>query len=404
MVYDKLILGGGLVGLATALAIKEQDPDCHLAVLEKEGDWAQHQSGRNSGVIHAGVYYKPGSKKAQFALAGNASLIAFCQQHDIPHDRCGKLIVATANDQLSGLHILHERAMANGLDISLLDTDEAHEIEPHVNCVAALKVPSTGIVDFKVVAGKYIELLQDQGVDLILNCQVEGLKELNRGYAITTDQGSFQTKYLIASAGLFSDRIAKKAGVNPQMKIVPFRGEYWHVKAEKRHLVRNLIYPVPNPKFPFLGVHMTRLIDGSVHAGPNAVLAFSREGYTWGAINGRDLFETLTFPGFWKLAGNYLGEGTREMVRSVFKAAFLKSVQKLIPEIQSDDLIRGEAGVRAQALRSDGSLLDDFHLVEAKNAIFVLNAPSPAATASLEIGKYIAGKVFGDKRPVMSDR
>ncbi len=392
MIYDKIIIGGGLVGLATALALKEQDPDCRLAVLEKEADWASHQSGRNSGVIHAGVYYKPGSKKAQFALAGNSSMYEFCEKHSIPCDRCGKLIVATASDQLPGLETLHQRAQANGLDISRLDTDEAHEIEPHVNCIAALKVPSTGIVDFKVVAQKYAEILETQGVDLILDCQVSGIKELEQGYALATKQGSYETKYLIASVGLYADRITDVAGIDPEMKIVPFRGEYWHVKAEKRHLVKNLIYPVPNPKFPFLGVHMTRLIDGSVHAGPNAVLAFSREGYNWGTVNGRDLFETLTFPGFWKLAANYLGEGSKEMYRSLVKAAFLKSVQALIPEIQSEDLVRGAAGVRAQALRTDGSLIDDFHLLERKNAIFVLNAPSPAATASLEIGKYIAAR------------
>ena len=393
MVYAKIIIGGGLVGLATALAIREQDPDCRLAVLEKESDWAQHQSGRNSGVIHAGVYYKPGSKKAQFALAGNTSMYAFCRGHAIPHDRCGKLIVATSEEQLAGLDMLHERAMANGLDISRLDADQSREIEPHVNCIAALQVPSTGIVDFKVVAQKYVEILLEQGVDLMLNCEVTGLKELSRGYALSTTQGTFQTDYLVASTGLYADRVTRKAGIDPEMKIVPFRGEYWQVKADKRQLVKNLIYPVPNPKFPFLGVHMTRLIDGSVHAGPNAVLAFSREGYTWSTINGRDLFETLSFPGFWKLAGSYLGEGSKELYRSVVKAAFLRSVQELIPEIQSEDLVKGEAGVRAQALRADGSLMDDFQLLERKDAIFVLNAPSPAATASLEIGKYIAGRI-----------
>ncbi len=390
MIYDKLIIGGGLVGLATALAIRAQDPDCRLAVLEKEADWSRHQSGRNSGVIHAGVYYQPGSKKAQFALAGNASMYAFCQQHQIPVERCGKLIVATSNDQLVGLDMLHERARSNGLDVSKLSAEESHEIEPHVKCIAALLVPSTGIVDFKLVARKYVELLKAWDVDLFLNCQVRELKAHGWGYSLGTNKGVYQTKYLISATGLYADRIAAKTGNDPEMKIIPFRGEYWHVKPEKRHLVKNLIYPVPNPNFPFLGVHLTRLIDGSVHAGPNAVLAFSREGYSWGTIKGRDLLETLTYPGFWKLAGTYLGEGTREMYRSLVKAAFLSSVQQLIPEIQSEDLDRGEAGVRAQALRVDGSLIDDFQLLERKNAIFVLNAPSPAATASLEIGKYIA--------------
>ena len=390
MTYDKIIVGGGIVGLATALAIKQKDPDCKLALLEKEGDWAIHQSSRNSGVIHAGVYYKPGSKKARFALAGNTSMYAFCTEHEIPYERCGKLIVATSSSQIPGLGGLYERAKANGLEIHRIDADAAQEIEPHVNCVEALHVPSTGIVDFKTVALKYVELLESQGVDLFLGTKVLGVKAQNRGYILSTNLEVFQTKYLISTVGLHSDRMARSAGVGPGMKIIPFRGEYWHLKAEKRGLVKNLIYPVPNPKFPFLGVHLTRLIDGGVHAGPNAVLAFSREGYHWGKINGVDLLETLIYPGFWKLAGSYLGEGTKEMYRSIVKPAFLRSVQELIPEINSDDLIRGEAGVRAQALRSDGSLIDDFHLIEKENAIFVLNAPSPAATASLEIGKHIA--------------
>lgn len=394
MIYDKLIIGGGIVGLATALAIKARDPDCKLAILEKESDWATHQSGRNSGVIHAGVYYKPGSKKARFALAGNASMYAFCQTHNIPHDRCGKLIVATNQDQVAGLDSLQARATANGLDVRRIDKEAALEIEPHVNCVAALQVPSTGIVDYKTVAEKYAELLTALDVTLQLDCEVKGLKKFDWGYSLATSGGTIQTKYLVSAVGLFSDRMAKQSGLDPAMKIVPFRGEYWHLKDEKRDLVKHLIYPVPNPNFPFLGVHMTRLIDGSIHAGPNAVLAFSREGYSWGKINPRDVMETLTYPGFWKLAGSYMGEGIKEMYRSVVKAAFLRSVQELIPEIQSDDLVRADAGVRAQSLRSDGSLIDDFHLIEEQNALFVLNAPSPAATASLEIGAYITDKIY----------
>ena len=397
MIYDKIIIGGGIVGLATALAIKERDPDCKLAILEKESDWALHQSSRNSGVIHAGVYYKPGSKKARFALAGNASMMAFCERHNIPHEQCGKLIVATAPEQIEGLNSLYDRAAANGLDVSRIGREAALEIEPHVNCMEALHVPSTGIVDFKVVAAKYVELLGEMDVDLILNCEITDIKQQEWGYSLSTSRNMYQTKYLIATVGLYSDRIARGSGVDPGMKIIPFRGEYWHLKQNKRSLVKNLIYPVPNPKFPFLGVHMTRLIDGSVHAGPNAVLAFSREGYSWLKINAKDLFETLTFPGFWKLADSYLGEGLKEMYRSVVKSAFLSSVQELIPEIESNDLQRGAAGVRAQSLRSDGTLIDDFHLVEQKNGVFVLNAPSPAATASLEIGKYIARKIYSSK-------
>ena len=397
MIYDKIIIGGGIVGLATALAIKERDPDCKLAILEKESDWTLHQSSRNSGVIHAGVYYKPGSKKARFALAGNASMMTFCERHNIHHEQCGKLIVATAPEQIEGLNSLYDRAAANGLDVSRIGREAALEIEPHINCIEALHVPSTGIVDFKVVAAKYVELLVEMDVDLILDCEITDIKLQEWGYSLSTSRNMYQTKYLIATVGLYSDRIARGSGVDPGMKIIPFRGEYWHLTQNKRSLVKNLIYPVPNPKFPFLGVHMTRLIDGSVHAGPNAVLAFSREGYSWLKINAKDLFETLTFPGFWKLADSYLGEGLKEMYRSVVKSAFLSSVQELIPEIESNDLQPGAAGVRAQALRSDGTLIDDFHLVEQKNGVFVLNAPSPAATASLEIGKYIARKIYSSK-------
>jgi (S)-2-hydroxyglutarate dehydrogenase len=390
MKYDKIVVGGGLVGLGTALAIKKSNPDCKLAVFEKESKWAQHQSGRNSGVIHAGVYYKPGSKKAEFALAGNTSMYEFCQKHNIPHERCGKLIVATSSDQQPGLKMLLERARANGLEINEIRADEAREIEPHVNCVSALHIPSTGIVDYKVVALKLAELLEQQGVELLSNCQVLRLREHARGYAVETNRGTYETNYLVSCAGLHSDRIAKMAALDPKMTIIPFRGEYWSLRKEKHHLVKNLIYPVPNPHFPFLGVHMTRLIDSSIHVGPNAVLAFSREGYSWATINSRDLVEALSFPGFWKLANTYLAEGFKEMYRSVVKSYFLKDIQKLVPEIQGEDLYRSEAGVRAQGLWSDGRLIDDFYILKEKNAIFVLNAPSPAATACLEIGNHIA--------------
>jgi (S)-2-hydroxyglutarate dehydrogenase len=392
MIYDKIIIGGGVVGLATALAVKSKYPDCRLAVLEKESNWALHQSGRNSGVIHAGIYYKPGSKKALLTRAGNESIYQFCQEHQIPFDRCGKLIIATTNEQVMGLKTLHDRAIANGLVANQLGADEALELEPHVNCVAALHIPSTGIVNYSVVAAKYVELLERQGVDLILDCKVKKIWNHPWGYTLGTSKDFYKTKFLISCAGLYSDRIAAKAGIKSKMKIVPFRGEYWHLKKEKSHLVKNLIYPIPNPNFPFLGVHMTRLIDGSIHAGPNAVLAFAREGYTWNNVNGYDLFETLTYPGFWKLAGKYMDEGLKEMYRSIYKSAFLKSIQNLIPEIQEDDLVRGVAGVRAQALRPNGDLINDFEILERKRAIFVLNAPSPAATASLEIGKQISAR------------
>jgi (S)-2-hydroxyglutarate dehydrogenase len=390
MRYDKIVVGGGLVGLATALALRDKNPLMRIAVLEKESEWVKHQSSRNSGVIHAGVYYKPGTKKALFALAGNTAMYEFCKKYDIPHNRCGKIIVATSVNQLEGLNILHERAINNGVEVNRLESTAAKEIEPHVNCLAALHIPSTGVVDFRDVARAYVNLLEKGGVDLFLNTEVKHLKEHEWGYSLITKSAEYESRFIISATGLFADRFATKANVNPEMKVVPFRGEYWELVPEKQNLVKSLIYPVPNPNFPFLGVHLTRLVDGTVHAGPNAVLALSREGYSWGAINGRDLMETLSFPGFWKLAGKYFSEGIAEMYRSFSKKAFLQSIQELMPEIQSDDLIRSKAGVRAQALRYSGDLIDDFYLIESKRAIFVLNAPSPAATASLEIGKYIA--------------
>jgi (S)-2-hydroxyglutarate dehydrogenase len=389
MKYDFIVIGGGLVGLATALALKRKHPDSKLAVLEKEEKWATHQSVRNSGVIHAGVYYKPGSKKAEFAHAGNKSMFDFCELYDIPYDRCGKLIVATQPEQLAALDVLEGRALANRVPIKKISVEEAKEIEPHVNCVGALHVASTGIVDFKKVAAQYVTLLHAEGVVMSLGEKVTALKEVSGGYRVKTLKTEFETKFLISCVGLYSDRMAENAKADPRMKIVPFRGEYWHLQDSKSYLVKNLIYPVPNPNFPFLGVHMTRLIDGSIHAGPNAVLAASREGYSWSVINGRDLLETFTYPGFWKLAKTYYGEGFREIYRSLSKSAFLKSVQELVPEVQSNDLVRGQAGVRAQSVQRDGNLLDDFHLIQKPNAIFVLNAPSPAATASLEIGRHI---------------
>jgi len=397
MVYDMIIVGGGIVGLAIALAVKTRDPDCKLAVLEKESGWAKHQSSRNSGVIHAGIYYHPGSKKATFAASGNPSMYAFCEAHDIPVQRTGKLIVATSPDQLPALDLLNQRAAANGVEVFALDGAAAQEREPHVNCLQALHLPATGVVDFKQVAAKYVELLSAAGVDLILNCEVTALKHHGWGYSISSSQEGYQTRYLISSAGLYADRLALMAGVDPGMRIIPFRGEYWSLARERRSLVKSLIYPVPDPKFPFLGVHLTRLLDGSVHAGPNAVLAFSREGYSWNTIQGRDLMETITYPGFIKLAHTYFREGLQEIRRSLMKSAFVTSVKELIPEVNAEDLVQMKSGVRAQAVRKDGGMMDDFHVLEQSHAMFILNAPSPAATASLEIGKFVADRLYGEQ-------
>lgn len=394
MTYDFAVIGGGLVGLATSRELLRQRPTANIAILEKEKAWASHQSSRNSGVIHAGVYYTPGSLKARLGVAGNASMHAFCREHDIPVDQCGKLIAATDEEELPRMEKIEERATANGLSVTRIGPEEAKEMEPHLNCIAALKVPTTGIVDFGEVGKVYARLAAAEGVNTHLQQHVHGIHWNGDHYRIVTDREELKARFIINCGGLHCDRIAKMDGVDPQMKVVPFRGEYFEFRDDRRFLVKNLIYPVPNPKFPFLGVHLTRLIDGSIHAGPNAVLAFSREGYTRSTVKLGDLAEAITFGGFWKMAGPYLGEGVKEMWRSLVKSAFVKTVQRLVPEIRSDDLVPAEAGVRAQALRSDGSMIEDFYMIRTDHAVHVLNAPSPAATASLEIAKVVVDRVL----------
>lgn len=391
--YDIAIIGGGIVGLSTALAIGERDPDTRLLVLEKEMDWAHHQTGNNSGVIHSGIYYKPGSFKARFCREGNHSMVAFCEKHQIEYEICGKLIVATEPHELPLLEKLYKRGQANDIGCTQLNADEVKGIEPHVRCLAGIKVDSTGIVDYKQVCRKYVELVRAQGGDLRLNTKVEALKTTAKAQIIETNQGTFEAKLVVNCAGLHSDRVAQLAQVNPQAKIVPFRGEYYELKSEKRYLVKTLIYPVPNPSFPFLGVHFTRMIDGSVHAGPNAVLSFKREGYRKTDFNLRDFAEVIGYPGFWKLAAKHADQGLMEVVRSLSKTAFVKSLQRLIPEIQASDLVPTHAGVRAQALKRSGDLVDDFLIIQGEKSIHVCNAPSPAATSSLEIGKAIIENV-----------
>ncbi len=391
--YDFAIIGGGIVGLSTAMALDQRYPDASILVLEKESSWAHHQTGNNSGVIHSGIYYKPGSFKAKFCREGSRSMVAFCQKHGIPHEVCGKVIVATEPEELPLLENLYQRGLENGIEISRMSGEEVKEIEPHVSCLAGIRVYSTGIVDYKQVSLKYVELVSAQGGDLRLNTKVEKILETSEDLVLETNNGTFATRFVINCAGLHSDRVASLGHVNPQAKIIPFRGEYYELKPEKLYLVKHLIYPVPNPNFPFLGVHFTRMIDGSIHAGPNAVLGFKREGYKKTDFDLRDFVETITYPGVWKLAAKYGGVGIEEMIRSLSKAAFVRSLQRLIPEIQADDLIPTHAGVRAQALMNDGQLVDDFLIVEGRNAMHVCNAPSPAATASIEIGKAIAAQV-----------
>lgn len=391
--YDFAIIGGGIVGLSTGMALGQRYPEAKIILLEKEDRFAPHQTGNNSGVIHSGIYYKPGSLKAKLCRQGCQSMVEFCQKYEIDHDVCGKVIVATEPEELPLLDNLYKRGFANGIDSAKITAEEVKEIEPHVQCLAGIKVNSTGIVNYTQVAQKYAELMSQQGGELRLNTKVEDIENIHEGVAIETNNGLYRAKFLINCAGLYSDRIAKLGGVNPPAKIVPFRGEYYELVPQKRDLVKTLIYPVPNPSFPFLGVHFTRMIDGSVHAGPNAVLSGKREGYKKTDLDLGDLIETLTYPGFWKLAAKHASDGIEEMIRSFSKAAFVRSLQRLIPEVQPQDLVPTHAGVRAQALKNDGQLVDDFLIVQGHHALHVCNAPSPAATASLEIGQAIVGKI-----------
>lgn len=391
--HDFCIIGGGIVGLAVGWRLLQRQPDVRVLVIEKEADWARHQTGRNSGVIHSGIYYKPGSLKAQMCREGNRQMVEFCQTYGLKYEICGKVIVATEKDELPRLQSLHERGLANGLEVRKLTAEGVNEIEPHVHCLAGLHIPSTGIVDYAAVCRKLAELIVSLGGELRLSTRLLGLRANGTSNILLTSAGEVESRCLVNCAGLHSDRIANLAGTPPQAKIVPFRGEYYELKPERRSLVRNLIYPVPNPDFPFLGVHFTRMIDSSIHAGPNAVLSFKREGYSRTAFNLRDFSETMTYMGFWRLAGRHAKDGLQEMYRSFSKSAFVRSLQRLIPEVRSEDLLPSGAGVRAQALRPDGGLVDDFLIVKSPRAVHICNAPSPAATASLQIGQAIVDQL-----------
>jgi L-2-hydroxyglutarate oxidase len=391
--YTFAIIGGGIVGLSTAMALGQQYPDARILVLEKESGWAYHQTGRNSGVIHSGLYYQPGSLKAELCRNGNRSMVAFCQQHGIEYELCGKVIVATDPAELPRLDRLYERGLQNGVNVDRLSGDAIRDIEPYVNCIAGLRVHSAGIVNYRQVCETYVNIIQRQGGDLRLNTKVENLIETPDGYNIETNQGTFTTQFLINCAGLHSDRMARLGQAEPNAKIIPIRGEYYELKPEKRYLVHHLIYPLPDPNMPVLGVHFTRMIDGTIHAGPNAVLSLKREGYRKTDIDLRDIAEVLTYSGFWNMMTAYWDTAIQELIRSLSKAAFVRSLQRLIPDVQADDLIPSPAGVRAQAVKPDGRFVDDFLLVRTAKAMHVCNAPSPAATASIEIGKAIVTKL-----------
>ncbi|MFD7652381.1 L-2-hydroxyglutarate oxidase [Actinosynnema sp. NPDC059797] len=386
-----VVVGGGIVGLATAWELVKRGHE--VTVLEKEARWGAHQTGHNSNVVHAGLYYKPGSLKARMSVAGNASIVAFAREHGVPVEVCGKLVVATSRDELPRLEALAERAAANGVPARRVTADEAREHEPEVAAVAALRVESTGIIDFPAVCRALVGELE--GHDLRLNAPALGIRRAlsGGGVEVATPGGVVRADALVNCAGLHGDRVARMAGVTPSAAIVPFRGEYYELRPERRHLVRGLIYPVPDPELPFLGVHLTRMLDGSVHAGPNAVLALRREGYTWRDVSVADVLDVARFPGTWRLARRFARTGAEEVLRSFSRKRFAASLARLVPAVGPDDLVRAEAGVRAQAMRADGSLVDDFLIDTAPRQVHVLNAPSPAATSSLEIGRHVAGQV-----------
>lgn len=393
---DVVIIGAGIIGLATSLRLIEKNPSLKIIILEKENSVAQHQTSHNSGVIHSGIYYKPGSLKAKNCVDGYKQMVDFCRKYDIQHEICGKIIVATDASQVPRLHALFERGVENGLTgLRKLKQGELKEIEPYVSGIEGVLVPQTGIVDYLDVANKMLKLLADKGVIIKYGEKVHSIVEKNNFSIVETKRGAYQTKALISCSGLHSDRVARYTDPKLPIRIIPFRGEYYTLKKERQYLVKNLIYPVPDPAFPFLGVHFTRMIHGVVEAGPNAVFAFKREGYSRTSFNGRDFWESITWPGFRTIVKKYWKTGAGEFYRSFSKSAFTAALQKLIPEIQASDLTSGGAGVRAQACSSTGDLLDDFYIHEEKSILHVCNAPSPAATSSLSIGEHISTKVLG---------
>lgn len=392
-IYDIAVIGGGIVGTSAAMSLQELGFKS-VIILEAENKLAAHQTGNNSGVIHSGLYYKPGSLKAKNCVLGRELMYKFCEQYNIKHEQCGKLVVATKKEETALLKELEERGKANGLKgIRKLNSTELKEYEPHVSGLEGLYIPETGIVDYYEVTEMYAKIILENGCNVKTNSRFLRLNSDKNLLVLETTSGEYKAKFLVNCAGLYSDKVARICGVNPGLKIIPFRGEYYKLRKEKEYLVKNLIYPVPDPQFPFLGVHFTRMIKGGVEAGPNAVLAFKREGYSHKDFSAADILEMAAYSGFWKMAAKYYKMGIGEFYRSFNKKAFVKALQKLVPEIEEDDLIKGGAGVRAQAVDPKGNLIDDFRIVEAEKMIHVLNAPSPAATASISIGRTIAALV-----------
>ena len=398
--YDAVVVGGGIVGLSTAMRLKgEKFPDWKVAVVDKESELASHQTGHNSGVIHSGIYYRPDSQKARFCVAGVQALLRFCEENEIEYEQCGKVIVATHQDELDRLQSLHERGIANGVQgLEMIGPERLKEIEPHAMGIQALWAPHTGIIDYRKVALAYAGRFKQSGGDIFTHAPVQKITPYPDGLALETPSGTLKTKHVINCAGLYADRVAEMMGEKVDVRIIPFRGEYFTLRPESRHLVKGMIYPVPDPRFPFLGVHYTRTIHGQVEAGPNAVLALRREGYRKSDWDPGELWGTLSFPGFWKMSAKYWKVGMEEIRRSYSKKLFVRDLQRLVPDIQDTDLAPGGAGVRAQAVSRNGAVLDDFRIIQGKEAVHVLNAPSPGATSSLAIGAYIvdlAAEAFG---------
>ena len=386
-----VVVGGGIIGLAAAWRIGQRFPDARLTVLEKESEPGRHQSSHNSGVLHAGLYYKPGSRKAQLAVRGIRQMVEFCQQHSIAHEVCGKVVVAATADEVPRLKGLLERGTANGLaGLRWLSAEELHEREPHAAGVAAVHVPQEGIADYPAVCRTLVELIRAQGGEVVTRAEVRGIARDGAAWRVQSNAGEYAADRMVTCAGLHADRVAALTGRPRDVIIVPFRGEYYAIRKERQYLVRHLIYPVPDPNFPFLGVHFTRLIRGGIEAGPNAVLAFSREGYRKSDVRVRDLADALAFAGLWKFLGKYSHLCWQEVRRSFSKELFCATLQRLVPEMQMEDLEPGGSGVRAQAMTPDGALVEDFHFVEGPRELHVVNAPSPGATASLAIGEEIA--------------
>ncbi len=390
---DVAIIGGGIIGLATAYRILGSRPQLRIVVLEKESELAMHQTGHNSGVLHSGIYYRPGSLKAINCRQGKLAMQQFCQDQGITYEICGKVIVAVDQSEMRVLNQIFDRGQQNGVSCELIDASRLRELEPHSAGIAAIHVPEAGIVDYRQVCNRLAEIVTEHQGEIRTRCQVSSISLQDDHAIIGTPSDEWQAQWIVNCGGLQCDRLIQLAGDKPKARIVPFRGEYFELKPAARHLCKNLIYPVPNPNFPFLGVHFTRMINGSVECGPNAVLAGAREGYTKTKINPRDLWQSVSYPGFWRLAGKHWMMGCQEMWRSLSKSAFVRALRKLIPEITADDLQPAPAGVRAQALLPNGQLVDDFLIVESKRMISVNNAPSPAATAALNIGQMIADKL-----------